>query len=414
MTTSRPKNTLAAAPSPTRRISIFAAALLTIALSTPVLVRSIPKQFAGATLTAHEWGTFTSVAGAEGKAIEWFASRTSDLPAFVEHYAGAYGKAGLIGTIRMETPVIYFYAPRETTVSVHVSFAKGLITEWYPHASNVSPTNPPPSNQPVRLFPLPFDGSIAWNSVVLSPNTTPNFPHESAPSRYYAARSTSAIPVSVRTSFGNQHEKFLFYRGVSDASIPIAATILADGHVQLENLVTDSVPALILFERCGDNISYRIVEPLPDHATLETPAFTGNLDSLHSDFEKILISQGLYLDEARAMLETWRDSWFEEGSRLFYIVPRSFVDSILPLSIDPAPAQLTRVFVGRLELLSPRTQSSIESALSSHDWQTLQKYGRFLEPFAKLIIAKQSDPNYVARLRQDLDTFYDSPSTQAR
>ncbi len=36
----------------------------------------------------------------------------------------------------------------------------------------------------------------------------------------------------------------------------------------------------------------------------------------------MLIAQGLYQDEAQAMLETWRDSWFEEGSRLLYIVPR--------------------------------------------------------------------------------------------
>jgi hypothetical protein len=30
----------------------------------------------------------------------------------------------------METPVLYFYTPRETTASVNVSFAKGIITEY--------------------------------------------------------------------------------------------------------------------------------------------------------------------------------------------------------------------------------------------------------------------------------------------
>jgi len=38
------------------------------------------------------------------------------------------------------------------------------------------------------------------------------------------------------------------------------------------------------------------------------------------------------------MLESWKDSWFEEGSRLIYIVPRSFVDTILPLAIEPQPS----------------------------------------------------------------------------
>ena len=35
------------------------------------------------------------------------------------------------------------------------------------------------------------------------------------------------------------------------------------------------------------------------------------------------------------MVETWRDSWFEEGSRLIYIVPSRAIDAILPLQIEP-------------------------------------------------------------------------------
>lgn len=43
------------------------------------------------------------------------------------------------------------------------------------------------------------------------------------------------------------------------------------------------------------------------------------------------------------MIATWRDAWFEEGTRLFYLVPRSAVDAMLPLQISPAPAALARV-----------------------------------------------------------------------
>ena len=53
------------------------------------------------------------------------------------------------------------------------------------------------------------------------------------------------------------------------------------------------------------------------------------------------------------MIETWRDSWFEEGMRVFYLVPRSLVDRELRLSVQPAPARIARVFVGREEILSP-------------------------------------------------------------
>ena len=37
------------------------------------------------------------------------------------------------------------------------------------------------------------------------------------------------------------------------------------------------------------------------------------------------------------MIETWRDSWFQEGMRIFYLVPRQTVDAVLPLKIAPAP-----------------------------------------------------------------------------
>src|SRR5205823_13797272 len=75
--------------------------------------------------------------------------------------------------------------------------------------------------------------------------------------------------------------------------------------------------------------------------------------------------------EAHAMLKTWRDSWFEEGSRLIYIVPRGFIDKVLPLGIDPEPGKIERVFVGRLEIITPATARTIETALASNDKVTL-------------------------------------------
>src|SRR5262249_656624 len=87
-------------------------------------------------LTAHEWGTFTSVAGNDGRAVVWSPYYDpSELPGFVEHTNMANLKVGLRGTIRMETPVLYFYSPRDVSVSVKVAFSKGIITEWYPRAA---------------------------------------------------------------------------------------------------------------------------------------------------------------------------------------------------------------------------------------------------------------------------------------
>jgi hypothetical protein len=96
-------------------------------------------------LVVHEWGTFTSIAGEDGRAVEWFPlDGQRDLPCFVERYDVGI-KPSLAGTVRMETPVLYFYARQPTTIDVSVRFRQGLITEWFPHAA-VTPSKIGPSS----------------------------------------------------------------------------------------------------------------------------------------------------------------------------------------------------------------------------------------------------------------------------
>ena len=114
------------------------------------------------------------------------------------------------------------------------------------------------------------------------------------------------------------------------------------------------------------------------------PQLTDTVESLCAELEGILVERGLYPDEASAMVRTWSDSWFEEGSRLIYIVPRGFVDHILPVTIAPAPAQFTRVFVGRLEIVTPATIQAVRTALAAHDEATLKKYDRFIQPILEV------------------------------
>jgi hypothetical protein len=355
------------------------------------------RQHSAPDLTAHEWGTFTAIAGKDGRAVEWSPlglpriPPSTDLPPFVEHFNSVNFKLGLRGTIRMETPVLYFYSPRDVTVSAKVSFAKGLITEWYPHADRVQPAAVMTDN---NLSRLSVDGSIAWNHVAVSPNLAAEFPsHEFSsdgqPNRYYAARETASSPLRVQTSTGEQREKFLFYRGVSSSPLPIFGRLTSDGKLVVKSLGEDEIPNAILFERRGEHVGYRIIGALTDATTVDPPVLNGNVDSLYGDLEEILVGQGLYRDEAHAMVETWEDSWFEEGSRLIYIVPRGFIDRVLPLTIDPVPGQIVRVFVGRLEIVTPTTAMAVKTAFAHHDEATLNKYGRFLEPI--LATVKQGD-----------------------
>lgn len=341
-------------------------------------------------LTVHEWGTFTAIAGKNGHAVEWQPlppTGTTDLPGFVEHFSSANFKLGLRGTIRMETPVMYFYSPREVKVSVKVAFDKGIITEWYPHARRVEPGG---VLRNTDLDQLPMNGTIAWDSVSISPPLVTDFPREDRESRYYTARETASSPVSVTTPQGDQQGKFLFYRGVSASPLPLSAELDSDGRLWVKNLGQEEVPAIILFERRGEAVGYRSGGALTDETVLDPPALTDTVESLCAELEGILVERGLYPDEASGMVRTWRDSWFEEGSRLIYIVPGGFVGNILPVTIEPVPAQFTRVFVGRLEIVTPASIQAVRTALAAHDEATLKKYRRFLEPILEVAGANQS------------------------
>jgi len=340
-------------------------------------------------LTVHEWGTFTSIAGKEGQAVEWSPlTGSTDLPGFVEHLSTANFKLGLRGTIRMETPVMYFYTPQDVTVSVRVAFAKGIITEWYPSASRVEPHG---VLRNASLDQMQGSGTIAWKDIAVSPNLVGDFPHEDQQSRYYAARETASSPIIVKIPDGGQEEKFLFYRGVSGAPLPLSARLDSEGKLFIRNLGHEEIPTIILFERRGDAVGYRSAGALADETVLDPPELTGRLDSLCAELEGVLAARGLYPDEARAMVTTWRDSWFEEGSRLIYIVPSGFIENVLPVSIDPAPAQIVRVFVGRLEIVTPATIQAVETAVASNDEATLNKYSRFLEPILQVAKASRSE-----------------------
>jgi hypothetical protein len=365
-----------------------------------------------ADLVAHEWGTFTSIAGNAGTAVQWYPwAVPSDLPKFVEHFQSRAFKPNLSGTIRMETPVLYFYSPREARVSVHVSFSKGLITEWYPHVTRYTPSG---NARNVAFSEREADGSVTWNAIVLRPTDETSLMHEKEESRYYSARATASTPVLVSSPTGQQQEKFLFYRGVSSESSPMTARMLENGSVHIENVTGEPLARLFLFERRGHATGFQSVSDLGERATLQMPVLKDSVAEASEAILSALMEQGLYPDEARAMLETWKDSWFEEGTRLLYVVPNSFVNRVLPLSISPAPREITRVFIGRLELVSMTTRTAIEEALEKGDETTLARYNRFLEPMLQIIMQREPDPLKAELIRRRLERPYVPVLAQAQ
>src|ERR1700687_2636880 len=100
-------------------VAFVAAAIVGIKLSRSHAVGQAAQKIAPGDnrLVVHEWGTFTSIAGKDGIALEWRPlNGSSDLPKFVYTIQDAKKglrhpsyKADLTARMRMETPVLYFY-----------------------------------------------------------------------------------------------------------------------------------------------------------------------------------------------------------------------------------------------------------------------------------------------------------------
>jgi hypothetical protein len=342
-------------------------------------------------LVVHEWGTFTSVAGRDGSPLIWRPLNVeSDLPAFV--YSVDQGdtfrglryltKSGSPVRIRMETPVLYFYAKEEMSVTVKVGFPSGRITEWYP-AARVNRSD------------------IDWGELRVMPEAQVYLANDFRENHYYPARETDAAAIQVRTDRGTEQEKFLFYRGVGNFALPLSVK-LAEDKVVINQAGDENVSKVVLFENRDGKIGYRTSELTSTETALNRPELRGDIKDLRRDLKAMLLAEGLFEKEAEAMLNTWRSSWFEEGLRVFYIMPRKTTDAILPLDINPQPANLVRVLIGRTEMITPEMEGNVTAQLktlndpSASARQTalkgINRYGRFTESILTQILDHSRDP----------------------
>ena len=186
----------------------------------------------------------------------------------------------------------------------------------------------------------------------------------------------------------------------------------------MKNPGKDEIAHLIVFENRGGKLGYRLIDGFKGEITLERPPLDRNIDSLLQDLKQVLVRSGLYEKEAAAMIKTWRNSWFEEGLRVFYVLPRQLTDAVLPIKIDPGPAELVRVLVGRAEVITPEMEKSVQNevrrlsdpspGVRETARQTIRRYGRFSEPILKRILENEENELMRARIRE----LIESPATQ--
>ena len=121
----------------------------------------------------------------------------------------------------------------------------------------------------------------------------------------------------------------------------------------------------------GGKIAFRSLpslklDPAPKKILTHTPAAfspsdfsSGNLEKLKASLQAALVADGLFADEAQALLNTWELSYFKSaGLRVFFLVPRAWTDFYLPLEMS-LPADINRVMVGRIELVTPGQRNGL-------------------------------------------------------
>lgn len=333
----------------------------------------------------HEWGTFTTLASSSGELLSGLYTDATRLPAFVHGLPffnyGAQGwpsTKNLKGvTVKMETPVLYFYAEAETPVSVKVGFDGGTISQWYPqrYGGEANPAGPT-----VDLGAAPYQGSISWKATVLAKGAAN--PYTTSPSQetpeWTAPRQTEANLIQGQNG---EIEKFLFYRGLGNFPMAVGLRFGADGKLMIRNGGDDSLPFLLVYDRQGQPqgpggnavIWWQGGLGPREEKTVAKPkdaAGQPNPNAAMEDLHGAMVKAGLYSMEARALLNTWYNGYFiESGLKAFWIMPRKQVDRLLPLEVVPIPAGLERVIIGRSEILTPEFEASLIAeggALASH------------------------------------------------
>lgn len=380
-------------------------------------------------LVVHEWGTFTSLQGSSGVELDGMQHEGEALPDFVHSFARtvpspfrAMGNSSRNVRVRrtrskMETPVIYFHTNRAMDVNVKVGFVRGLMSHYYPAPTRMTPS-PGPGHAPHAAVDLSQLGhsSLEWQAKVFPDTSSKGIPEVAADDHYGFARQVDAARVRVSSAeHGDQDERFLFYRGLGHINPKVYVMSSSDdaragSGTQLHNHEGSPLAAAFAVEMTATHGRFlglgKIRDDRPTDFDLGSVSFASKNDAvaaLSRVMLDALVAQGLHGDEAHAMVRTWSHQWFgDEGTRVLYIVPTTYVDRVLPLEITPTPDALVRVFVGRIEYMTPaveaeiagdiRESSAIDTDTRQRAMQRLAGLGRFMEPKIRQVHATTGDP----------------------
>ena len=385
-----------------KRLLILTAALgLTLTLTTM-------GSHAWPGLVVHEWGTFLAMNGSDGVSVDGMYHEEHSLPSFV--HARSRDQLRLPASlIKGETPVIYFYTDVPARVQVRVDFPNGVWTQWYPQASMVGPGLAQLSS------PLtPRNGRIQWDADVVPADTVrAQLPGAPSGALWNHSRVVDAAYVSTVNRAGGgaspEWERFLFYRGLGQAKLPFDVRV-EEGRLTGEATLPEGVEHVFAVHVGNGRGAFSYTRRVTPAAAIDAPIpslqdglpLDAFVERLADEVAARLVESGLYEKEARAMVNTWRSSYFTtEGVRVLFVLPQAWTDRAIPMRIKPAPAQLVRVMVGRIEVLTPererraaaaiRDLTSTDAAVRTSAFEALRQEGRYVEPIVRRTLRTTSD-----------------------
>jgi hypothetical protein len=152
--------------------------------------------------------------------------------------------------------------------------------------------------------------------------------------------------------------------------MPLSVQALGRGAFKVKNTAREALPAFVLVRVQDHKVRFKVYDHLSQGAEMEAqePQEESTTAKLEEAVAELLVREGLYEKEARAMVKTWSFDWFgEDGTRILYLVPSRLTDELLPLRITPKPNALLRVLVGRHDVLTPERESDIDLLVKKLD-----------------------------------------------
>ena len=93
--------------------------------------------------------------------------------------------------------------------------------------------------------------------------------------------------------------------------------------------------------------------------------------------------------------------------KVLYVAPRILTDELLPMTLTPAPSELVRTLVGRVEVLLASEETALlaafKTAAQAQGPLPIDSLGRFAEPKVRRLLSINTDPEIDRYVRSNFN-----------